>query len=182
MPAGGGQARLFVPQDLFLGNVICVNGTMFQIVEIDNVSLNFCESYPEEFPMSDIQRVLLIVLNKCVESRLDLRKFLAEADSLRSGRLLRDIIIAKMDSAHLISELNDHELLTLLRRFRAHDVQQQQKWDLYIYPELCDMLSFLYATQLVSGRVHAVGPSAQIAEFMKGLRLKNLEWRRSANT
>ena len=85
MPAADGSTvpRPFQPQDMYLGNVICVNGTLFRIIEIDNVSLNFCESYPEEFPMSDTLRVLMILLRRCMDVRLDLRKFLKSADEVR---------------------------------------------------------------------------------------------------
>lgn len=105
LPPDKNAPRPFKPQDIFLGNVICLNGTMFRIVEIDNISLNFYESYPEEFPLSDAQRILTQLLQKCISKRVDLRRFLQSADVLGSGRLSRDDIISQLDSKQLLEVL-----------------------------------------------------------------------------
>ncbi len=102
LPPNENAPRPFKPQDLFLGNVICLNGTMFQIIEIDNISLNFCESYPEEFPLSDTQRILTQLLQKCISNRVDLRSFFQSADSAGSGRMSRDDIISQLDAKQLL--------------------------------------------------------------------------------
>ena len=76
--------------------------------------------------------------------------------------------------------LNDHELLTLLRRFRANDAQQQLKRDFYVYSELCDVLSTLYATQFFGSAPNQAGKSGQVAGFLKSARMKSLQLRRLA--
>lgn len=183
-PGSSPAPRPFQPQDMFLGNVLCVNGTMFRIVEIDNVSLNFCESYPEEFPMSDAQRILSVVLGKCMDSGVDLRQYLQEADPLRLGRLSRESIISKLDSMQLVAGLNDHELLTLLRRFRASEPQQQpqgkekERKEFYVYTELCDHLSQLYASQGRGGLAQGAR-AGQVPAFLRNVRTKySLQLRR----
>ena len=89
------------------------------------------------------------------------------------------MIISKLDEHKLVAVLNDHELLTLLRRFRAHDAQHQQKKDFYIYPELCDMLSNLYSTHVTGTPAVRNVSSGAVAEFLKTTRMKSLQWRRS---
>ena len=77
-----------------------------------------------------------------------------------------------------VQGLNDHELLTLLRRFRAFDAQQQLKKDFYVYSELCDVLSTYYATDVLGSAPNPAGKSGQVAEFLKTARIKSLQFRR----
>lgn len=52
------------------GNVLAVHGYDFQIIEMDNMSLTFCENYPDEFPMSDTFRILGMMMLKIVENQV----------------------------------------------------------------------------------------------------------------
>lgn len=85
------------------------------------------------------------------------------------------------DGDTFVQGLNDHELLTLLRRFRAYDAQQQLKRDFYVYSELCDVLSTLYATHVRGSAPNLAGKSGQVAEFFKTARMKSLQFRRLVN-
>lgn len=114
-------ARWVQGKDMFLGNVLCVNGTTFQITEMDNVSLKFCESYPDEFPMFDLARILVdsMLFDKIVRQyRCDLRSLFSSADESKQHLLPRDTFLLVLDSLQLLQPLNDQELLTILRRFQ----------------------------------------------------------------
>lgn len=64
LPPDCDEPRPFRPTDIYLGNVISFNGNEMQIVEMDNVSLQFCESYPEEFPMFDALNIVRKLMQK----------------------------------------------------------------------------------------------------------------------
>ena len=66
LPPDGDEPRQFKAQDIYLGNVISFNGNEMQIVEMDNLSLQFCEAYPEEYPMFDTFTIAHRLMNKVV--------------------------------------------------------------------------------------------------------------------
>jgi hypothetical protein len=108
----------FTPQDIYLGNILAVNNFLFQIVEMDNLSLKFCESYPDEFPYSDTFRIVSEILSKVLANHVDLRPIFRRADSRNLGYLSQEAFILSLDSLNLVDSLNDQELLTLIRRFQ----------------------------------------------------------------
>jgi hypothetical protein len=63
LPLDSAEPRYFQPQDIYLGNIISLNGTDMRIIEMDNMSLRFCETYPDEFPMFDTFRIVGSLLN-----------------------------------------------------------------------------------------------------------------------
>ena len=58
LPDDSDVPRPFLATDIYLGNVIAVNGAEFNIKEMDEMSIDFCESFPEEFPLFDINNVV----------------------------------------------------------------------------------------------------------------------------
>jgi hypothetical protein len=172
---GSDVARAFIPQDMYLGNVICVNGNLFRIIEMDNVSLKFCENYPEEFPMSDSLQATAALLQRCIKGKIDLRAKLSSVDKNLTGRLTCDAFITKLDSLGLVDSLNDQELLTLIRKYKDGSGDQ------YTYGDLCDTLSQLYYFK--SGRTdsNSAGGSQSITELNNLINLarsKTIQWRR----
>lgn len=114
------EPKYFTPQDIYLGNVLAVNNFLFQIVEMDNLSLKFCESYPDEFPYSDTFRIVSEIMAKVLDNRIDLRPIFRRADTRNVGYLSQEAFIVSLDSLNLplVDGLNDQELLTLIRRFQ----------------------------------------------------------------
>eukprot|EP01031_Cornospumella_fuschlensis_P027637 gene27637-33375_t len=112
--------RPLLPTDIYLGNVVCVNGNQFRIFEMDNMSLKFCENYPDEFPMSDTFRIVGLIMLRVVEQQKDIRKVFQQVDSSHTGYLPQDVFIQTLDNLGLIEDLNDQEILTLMRRFQDH--------------------------------------------------------------
>jgi hypothetical protein len=64
LPEDSDVPRYFKQSDFYLGNVFCINGNEMQITEMDNMSLRFCESYPDEFPMFDSYQIVDHVIDK----------------------------------------------------------------------------------------------------------------------
>ena len=85
-PSNDEEPRYFVATDVFLGNIICVNGLEFQIIEMDNMSLLFCEAFPDEFPMFDTFKIVHTLVQKAIASRIDIRKEFSALDSNHAGQ------------------------------------------------------------------------------------------------
>lgn len=103
--------------EIYLGGILTVNSFVLKIVEMDKMSLNFCESYPNEYPFSDINQILKKLLFVLMKQQLDLRPIFREIDNAQLGFLSQDTFCRILESRNLISSLNDQELLTLIRRF-----------------------------------------------------------------
>lgn len=110
--------KYFTAQDIHLGNILAVNDFLFQIVEMDNLSLKFCESYPDEFPLSNTFRIVADMMVHVLDRRIDLRPLFRRADPQNVGFLGQEAFILCLDSLGVADSLNDQELLTLIRRFQ----------------------------------------------------------------
>ena len=136
LPHDSDKPRYFKSSDFYLGNVFCINGTEMQIVEMDNLSLRFCESYPDEFPMFDTFHIVQQVIDKVVFSQIDVRQEMMKYDRNGFGCLPKELFVHALDAIQLTSELNDQEMLTIMRRF--------QNGDNYQYDEMCDLFSHVF--------------------------------------
>jgi hypothetical protein len=76
------------------------------------------------------------------------------------------------DSHRARRRLNDHQLLTMLRRFKS------DKTELYHYDELCDLFSHVYFVRDLRGRESSHGVLSSVAELEKALRPSKKQWRR----
>lgn len=175
LPPDSDEPRYFKPTDIYLGNVICLNGVTFQITEMDGTSVRFCEAYPDEFPMSDTFRIINILASECVSKKIDIRTMFNLCDPYRNeaegGFLLKETLIKCLDDLGITDSLNDQELFTLLRRF--------QVGNMYAYREICDMLSHVYHAQMqyANGGRRMRGDNELQALFLT-LRGRTTQWRR----
>ena len=150
LPPDDGEPRYFQPTDIFLSNVISFNGSEMQIIEMDNMSLRFCEAFPDEFPMSDIFEIIHRLLQTSVDEKIDVRRVFIQGDPRRAGRLSKGAFVDLLDSSGLSGQLSDQELLTLMRRFQ-HGVEPNV---VYYYDELCDLFSHVYSVHNPSSLQH----------------------------
>lgn len=104
--------------ELYLGSILTVNNFVLKIVEMDNMSLKFCDSYPEEFPFSDVNRLMRDILKRLQDLRLDVRPLFRALDVHETGYVSQEAFVLTLDSLNVVSTLNDQELLTLIRRFQ----------------------------------------------------------------
>lgn len=161
--------RHFQATDIYLGNVIALNGCQFQIIDMDNMSLKFCESYPDEFPMSDTFLIVGNMMLQVAELQLDLRPVFVAADKVGSGFLDQETYVVTLDSLGLCEQLNDQELLTLIRRFKDGDV--------FYYHEMCDLMSHLYF-QHRSLAQHPPSHVNSLDALTIVARMRTVQWRR----
>lgn len=193
LPPDAAEPRYVLPTDIYLGNVLCVQGYQFRITEMDNMSLKFCENYPDEFPMSDTFRILGLMMLKIVEMQINLRPVLAAADEKKKGYLNRDSFIKALDSLGLFEDLNDQEILTVLRRFEDNN-------GLIYYEEMSDFISHVFFQHQSTTGSQILGPAGDGPEanrqtnkkrpnnlaglttfdsFAKAARSRTIQWRRT---
>ena len=165
LPGDSAVSRLFTPQDIYLGNLVSINGIEFRIVEMDSMSVRFCEGYPDEFPLFDTFTVMRTVLHKVVQRNVDLRIVLRSTDPHMSGFISKEVFFKTLDGLGSMGGLMDQEVMTLLRRFEDRG--------LYHYNELCDFLAHLHS---VTHRTKTPSGMHQVFYYM--LRRKQTQWRR----
>lgn len=169
LPPEGEEPRHFIPQDIYLGNVISFHGNDMRIVEMDNMSLRFCETYPEDFPMSDTFKIIERLIANMVEKKVNIRQAMSAKDPKESGVLKREVFVKALDNMGISKELNDQELLTLMRRFK------DPNHDVFLYHELCDLFSHLYFGLYLHGH-NSIGSGLDV--ITTALRRRQTQWRR----
>lgn len=179
LPNDSSVPRHFKPNDIYLGNVISFNGNDFQIIEMDNMSLEFCEHFPDEFPMMDTFKIIGDMMQQIVDRRIDMRPTFRRIDPKSLRRIDQATFVATLDSLALTANLNDQEVLTLMRRFKDGDH--------YLYEEMCDLVSHVYAknNSLTSPTAATAskkkGSSFEhhtLENFKQSARLRTIQWRR----
>lgn len=184
--------RYIISQDMYLGNILAFNGKEFQIIEMDSMSLQYCENSPQDFPFMDTFRILSDLLIVVTNRKLDLRPAFRQRDVSKLGYYDFNSFIEALDAFQLIKDLNDQQTLTLMRRFKDDN-------DKFIYDELCDLLSHVYAKQhitssssttsiLIGGgeasygvrqvRKKSVLNVSSFKHFLEASRLRTIPWRR----
>jgi len=166
------EPRPFHPNDIYLGAVIYLNGSQFQIIEMDNLSLAFCESYPHEFPLMDTFRIIGTMMVRILAHRVNLRPVFEQADREGKCWLPAETFLSRLDSLQLTHHLNDQELLTLMRRFKD-DQDHNKIW----YHEMADLLSHVHYQHRRSKKL--LKDTASLASFLKTARSRTVQWRRS---
>ena len=166
--------RYFVSQDIFLGNVVILNGNEFRIVEMDNMSLIFCETYPDEFPMMNLQVIVVKVLSACNVRNIDFRHS-ADISGKATTSVTQKEFVHKLNVMGLLDTLNDQEITTVLRRFK------DESTGLHFYSELCDFMSHLNAMSKESEFTYGQPPEErdELDKYFHVLRLRTLQWRRA---
>jgi len=181
--------RYIIAQDIYFGNILAFNGKEFQIIEMDSMSLQYCENSPQDFPFMDTFQIIGNLLNVVTNRKLDLRPAFRSRDVTKVGYFDFNTFIEALDAFQLTKGLNDQQTLTLMRRFKDDD-------DKYIYDELCDILSHVYAKQhaTMSGSSSTfIGEAAygsrqvrkkialnvsSFKHFLEASRVRTIPWRR----
>lgn len=171
--------RDFKATDIYIGNIISVNGHEMQITEMDNLSVRFCESYPEDFPMYDaIQVMSSRVIPHLVSNRENIRNiFTGNYDVAGAGHVDKKQFMQALEDTKIMNHLNDQEVLTLLRKFQFSP--NGNKDYIYLYNEMCDMISHMYC--LAYNSHGCQGDHQQVAELdplFSILRKKSTPWRK----
>jgi hypothetical protein len=111
----------------------------------------------------------------CIERRFDLRSEVAKV-APRSGVMSKAAFVQELDTLGLSAQLNDQEVLTLMRRFKGDD----GKYHMY---ELCDFFSHVYfaekrhSQQRQTGRAESIRVN-DLSSLLSSLRARSTQWRR----
>lgn len=179
--------RYITPQDIYLGNILAFNGKEFQVIEMDSISLQYCENSPHDFPFMDTFRIISDLLTVVMNMKLDLRPAFRSRDITKVGYFDFNTFIEALDVFQLTKGLNDQQTLTLMRRFKDDN-------DKFIYDELCDLLSHVYAKQQHPAANTLIGEApygsrqvrkrnstlnvSSFKHFLEASRLRTIPWRR----
>jgi hypothetical protein len=172
LPEDCDMPRPFQATDIYLGNVISVNGCEFSIKEMDEMSVDFCESFPEEFPLFDAHNVVGGLVYKVSSEKLNLRELLSAADPKGVGHITAEAFMRVLDDSGLAAHLNDQEMMTIMRSFRGDGPPDSRARKQYYYNELVDLFSHMYSKNLAGRR----GRPQQDA-FLASLRDRGVQWR-----
>jgi EF-hand domain-containing protein 1 len=177
LPSDSTSPRPFKATDIYLSNVISCNGHEFQIFEMDDLTLLLMEDRPQDFPMSDAFRIASMTVGAVYGLREDLRAvFAKKIDREHKFWLRKDQIMEVLENYRITKDLNDQELLTLVRRVKDKSLEQ------YYYHELCDLYSQIYFIQTISGRRGVSkadgGANNRKDLFLQNLRGRKCHWRR----
>lgn len=187
LPPSGEEPRRFKPTDIFLGNVFCVNGQEMQIVYMDSSTLQYCEANSSEYPLSDTFKIMYGMAKQIDSIGLDVRRGFGDIDIYRVGYLGEASFVAALDSWGVTAQLNDQEIISVLRRFQASPTtasssSSSSSSNRYIYDEMCDLFShILFSRGGHRQRVRGGGGRTvdDLSELMTTLRSQTTQWRRA---
>jgi hypothetical protein len=107
-------------------------------------------------------------------NNIDVRKEMMKYDRQRSGNLPKELFVHALDEIQLTSQLNDQELLTVMRRFQNNDYYQ--------YDEMCDLFSHTYYLKHTGSKkrseAYQRAPDIEKVAFFNTLRGQKTQLRR----
>jgi hypothetical protein len=111
--------RPYVPTDIYLGNILGVNGSIYQVIEMDDLSIRFCEENSDEFPYFDSLAIIQHVIGKVLVKRIDLRDYIERYHDVERRYWIDDReFVSCLEEIDIIGEMNDQEVMTVMRRFK----------------------------------------------------------------
>lgn len=176
LPFDSETPRYFKPTDIYLGNVISFNGNNMKIIEMDNLSLKFCETYPDEFPFFDTFAICSKLIDYITSQRIDLRAiFLNRTTNDYVGK---DLVVEILTNTGIADGVNEQEFLTLIRR-----IQSESAPDNYYFHEICDIFSHFASLKTAAQRLMAEEKLQSRAVYdiktlCKLARTRRTQWRR----
>lgn len=181
LPPDSDEPRPFIPTDIYLGNVILLNGYEMQITEMDDMSVRFCEENSEEFPFFDTFTIINNVMDKVLDLGIDIREtIMQEYDPRGDAWLSSEKFVKLLDDFEISQEMNDQELMTVMRRFKevltGNLVQRKNVVEKYYYHEMCDLFSHAHCLKI--GGSSRKESSSELDRLLEDLRSRMTQWRR----
>lgn len=178
LPPDHPEPRPFVATDIYLGNVISLNGYEMQITEMDDMSVRFCEENCDEFPFFDTFQIIQHIMGKVIGLNLDIRqKIWKNYDKKKLGWLTDEEFVHCLDDLEISQEMNDQEMMTMMRRFQSvHTQHNKSERPHYYYHELCDLFSHAYLLACAGQRT---GRESDLGRLLRDLRGRQTQWRRA---
>ena len=134
---------------------------------MDNLSLKFCETYPDEFPLFDPFQICYRLVDEKIITKYNLRLLFNDISKNNKNNQFNTITKDQVNDIFISLKLNKllnlQEILTLLRRIKndtiinnsnnnIHSSQvivtdESDNVDIYYYNELCDIVSHAYSVR-----------------------------------
>jgi len=106
-------SQYYNAQDLFVGARVFFNNFAFILIDADEYNLQYMESHPDEFPLSNPNVVIQKIAGKLGANREDVRSFFAKTDPTGSGFMPYENFKEMLLS--VAPELTEQEIKTLAR-------------------------------------------------------------------
>ncbi|XP_048826270.1 EF-hand domain-containing family member C2 isoform X2 [Brienomyrus brachyistius] len=104
-------------RDLYVGARLCLHQYEFQLVDVDEFTLNYMEDHAMEFPRANIGTIVSKLKSISEDKRREIERLLAVSDPEDTGVVsygpLRDLLLEAG------CQLSEHEILTLGRCYRV---------------------------------------------------------------
>jgi hypothetical protein len=160
--------------DMYIYNIyiyiyICIYIFIFMYILIVTLLSLLPSANAKDYPMSDMFKIMCEMMLKLKKNKIDLRLEFKNIDKHNSGNLSELIFVKILDNLRLTSNLNDQELITILRRFQSEKN--------YIYNEICDLFSHIFITSKNSSSSCMNNYDVQF--LLNNLRTKTTQWRRA---
>jgi hypothetical protein len=181
LPPEGEEPRPFLATDIYLGNVIMLNGYEMQIVEMDDMSVRFCEENSDEFPFFDTFAIINNLMDKVLDLGIDIREtMMQQYDPNRTSWVTSEDFVKALDDFEISHEMNDQELMTLMRRFKevltGNLVQRKNTVEKYYYHEMCDLFSHAHCMKI--GGSDRKQSASEVERLLEDMRSRVTQWRR----
>ena len=180
LPPDSDEPRPFLPTDIYLGNIILLNGYEMRITEMDDMSVRFCEENSTEFPFFDTFQIINNVMDQVLELGVNIREEIMRTYD-RDGKswLSAEEFVQVLDHFEISQDLNDQELMTVMRRFKevltGNMTIRKDKVEKYYYHEMCDLFSHAHCIKGASSRK---GSSDALDRVLEDMRSRVTQWRR----
>eukprot|EP00602_Paraphysomonas_sp_CaronLab_P009435 CAMPEP_0185029576 /NCGR_PEP_ID=MMETSP1103-20130426/15967_1 /TAXON_ID=36769 /ORGANISM="Paraphysomonas bandaiensis, Strain Caron Lab Isolate" /LENGTH=814 /DNA_ID=CAMNT_0027564377 /DNA_START=27 /DNA_END=2471 /DNA_ORIENTATION=- len=183
MPYDTRSPRRFLSSDLFLGNTFRINGYEMRVTEMDDMSVNFCKEYPEDYPFFDIYAIIQKLMRKMLSLGIDVRDaIMNEYDVEGKSWLTEDQFMICIDDLGISRELNEQELVTLLQSFslevaaKGSRERRSQLEVKYLYHEMCDLFSHSYCV-MAAGSASKKPSENPLDRLLDDIRARKTPWR-----
>lgn len=124
-------------------------------------------------------------MGKVLELGVDIREaMMQQYDPKGTSWVTSQAFVKALDDFEISHEMNDQELMTLMRRFKevltGNFVQRKNTVEKYYYHEMCDLFSHAHCLKINgSDRKQS---SSELDRLLEDMRSKITQWRRYAQT
>lgn len=128
------NSRYLDQHDFFIGSRLFLAGHRFVLSDCDEYTQKYMASHADLFPMADVRRVLRKVVRKLHARSDEVSRAFSDYDTDGSRFISHDAMTRAIRAYFSESELNQHEIVTIIRYF---DKDSDGRVD---YPEFCTIV------------------------------------------
>lgn len=111
------RGKFFTASDFFVGAEISLGGFKFRITDIDEFSIKYMEENRGQFPMANIEKIIMKLVQKLRNSADQLQQTFSSIDRDGSGYITMEEMEKCLKRFFSSNELTKQEILTVMRFF-----------------------------------------------------------------